>query len=235
MTGWFMYICRVPESLVEFKKLIDVERAIFGGHALSFEASLALFKKRPDIYTAVFSPIGSVAAYLTTYPLQPRYAEAVIEGEVTEPELTPDMLSAQHRKLDGSCIYIGSVFVDRELNPLFKAILIISLAQYHIRKQQANEFRRFSVIMTTASKEGERLTNWIGAQKLNDGCNRKDGLDVYGRTISRGFLYHSCATMERLLENKYVRIDFASPPLNVGLIGVEARHVEASHRESVSR
>ena len=213
-----MYICGVPKTLAEFVKIMDVEKALFGDHALSLEASVELFKRRPDIYTAVVCPNGSIAAYLTAYPLKPKCAEALIEGEVTEPELTPDMLLTQHDKLEGSCVYIGSVVVDSKFNPILKTILLVSLGQFYIRPLQAAAVRRHSVIMTAASKDGKQLMNWIGAEKLNDGTNRKDGLDVYGRTISQGFLYRACAKVERFFDNEFVQFDFTSrPPNNLGI------------------
>lgn len=231
-----MYICGVPKNRAEFTKLVDFEQALFGDRALSPEASFELFKQRPEIYTAVVCPKGSVAAYLTTYPLQPKYAEALIEGEITEPELTPDMLLKRHDKLDGSCIYIGSVVVDGKLDPILKSILLISLAQFHVRQLQADAVRRFSVIMTTVSKGGARLANWIGAEKLNDGANRKDGLDVYGRTITQGFIYQACAAVERFFDNKFVHIDFPPrPPDSLGLVGVEAHHGHAARADDLER
>ena len=220
-----MYICGVPKNLAAFKKLIDVEQALFGDRALSLKASVALFKKRPDIYTTVLCPNGSIAAYLTAYPLRPKCAEALIEGKITEPELTPNMLLTRRANLEGSSFYIGSVVVDSKLDPILKSILLISLAQYRVRQLQADPVRRFSVIMTAVSKEGRRLVNWIGAEKLNDGANRKDGLDLYGRTITRDFMYQTCAAVERFFDNRFVQIDFPSrPPDRRGVAGIEARH-----------
>jgi hypothetical protein len=234
--GGGMYICGIPKNRAEFSKLVDFEQALFGDRALSPEASFELFKKRPEIYTAVVCPQGSVAAYLTTYPLQPKYAEALIEGDITEPELTPDMLLTRHDNLEGSCIYIGSAVVDKKLDPILKSILLISLAQFHVRQLQADAIRRFSVIMTTVSKEGGRLANWIGAEKLNDGANRKDGLDVYGRTITQGFIYQACAVVERFFDNKFVHIDFPSrPPGDFDLLGVEAGHAHAAKADDLER
>jgi hypothetical protein len=230
-----VYICGVPKNRAEFTKLVDFEQALFGDRALSPEASLELFKKRPEVYTAVLCPKGSIAAYLTTYPLQPKWAQALIEGDITEPELTPDMLLTRNDKLEGSCIYIGSVVVDSKLDPILKSILLISLAQFHVRQLQADAVHRFSVIMTTVSKEGGRLVNWIGAEKLNDGANRKDGLDVYGRTITRGFIYRACATVERFFDNKFVHIDFSSRPSDLGLVGVEAHHRRAAKADDLER
>ena len=199
-----MYICSVPKNLAEFTKLIDVEQGLFGDLALSLEAATEIFKIRPDIYTAVFCPKGSIAAYLTAYPLQAKCAEALIEGRITEPELTPDMLLTRQDNLEGSFVYIGSVVVDSKFDPILKSMLLVSLAQFRLRQLQAAAIRRFSVIMTTVSTDGERLARRIGAEKLNDGANRKDGLDVYGRTITQGYLYQACTAVERFFDNKSV-------------------------------
>jgi hypothetical protein len=182
----------------------------------------------------VVCPKGNVAAYLTAYPLRPKYIEALIEGDITEPELTPDMLLSRYDPHEGACVYIGSVVVDRKFDPIFKSILLISLAQYRIRQLQADAVRRFSIIMTAVSKEGERLVNWIGAEKLNDGANRKDGLDVYGRAINRGFIHQSCAEVGRFFDNKFVHINFPPrQPDHLGLMGVEARHARVDHLQRV--
>jgi hypothetical protein len=215
-----MYVCGVPRDLAEFTKLVSVEQTLFGNLALSPEGSIEIFKMRPEIYTAVFCPAGSVAAYLTAYPLRARWAEALIEGDITEPDLTPEMLLTRQDKLEGSCVFIGSVVVDSKFDPILKSILLISLGQFRLRQLRNSAVKRFSVVMTTASNEGKRLAQRVGATKLNDGANRKDGLDVYGRNITPGFLYQASSAVERFFDNKMVRMNFDSDP-NHGLDGKE--------------
>jgi hypothetical protein len=207
-----MYVCGVPRNLDAFARVMDVEQSLFGDLALSPQASREIYKMRPDIYTAVFCPAGSVAAYLTAYPLRPQFAEALIDGGIAEPDLTPDMLLTHGDQLEGACVYIGSVVVDNKFDPILKSILLISLAQFRLHQLRNAEVKKFAAIMTAASKEGERLAQRIGAQKLNDGANRKDGLDVYGRQFNRGFLYQASAAVERFFNNKMVRLDLDSDP-----------------------
>jgi hypothetical protein len=194
--------------LEQFSRVIEVEQKLFGNLALSPQRSLDIFKMRPDIFTAVFCPSGTVAAYLTAYPLRPQIAGALIEGEIIEPDLIPDMLLTRQETLEGSCIYLGSVVVDSKFDPISKSILLVSLTQYRLHQLQDADVKRFTAIMTTASRDGEKLAQRIGAEKLNDGSNRKDGLDIYGRTITRGFIYQASSSVQRFFDNKMVRMNF---------------------------
>ncbi len=210
-----MYVCGVPRNLDAFARVMDVEQSLFGDLALSPQASREIFNIRPDIYTAVFCPAGNVAAYLTAYPLRSQFAEALIDGGIAESDLTPDMLLGHEDELEGACVYIGSVVVDSKFDPILKSILLVSLAQFRLHQLHNAEVKTFAAIMTAASKEGERLAQRLGARKLNNGGNRKDGLDIYGREFSRGFIYQASAMVARFFDNKFVRLDLDSDPTRI--------------------
>ena len=174
-----------------------------------------IFKSRPEIYTAILGPDDAVAAYSSAYPLKREWAEALIAGDITEPDLTPSMLLRRHDGLEGSCVYVGSVVVVSTNDPLTKAILLASLLSWRVQQLRAASVKRLSVFMTPVADQGERMIRYIGAKQLNDGTNRKDGYPVYGRIITPGFLSRATSMMERCLNSRVVQmnLDF-TPSLN---------------------
>jgi len=179
------------------------------------QTAFEIFKTRPEIYAAILGPNGDVAAYSSAYPLKREWAEAFIAGDITEPDLTPSMLLTRQDGLDGSSVYVGSVVVVSQNDPLTKAILLASLLSWRVRQLKAASVKRLSAFMTPVAEQGERMIRFIGAKQLNDGTNRKDGYPVYGRAITPGFLSRATATMERCLNSRVVQMncDF-TPGLN---------------------
>jgi hypothetical protein len=207
-----MYVCGVPQDSADFSKLIGVEQNLFGDLSLPAEAASAMFRTRPEIYSAVMCPKGAVAAYSSAYPLQPKWAQALIAGDIAEPDLTPGMLLKRQDSLEGSSIYIGSVVVDSKCDPLMKPILLANLFLWRVHQLREASVRRLQVVMTTVTHQGKRLADRVGAKKINDGANRKDGLDVYGRNITPGFLHRTADVMERCFGNKLVQMDLNFQP-----------------------
>jgi len=171
-----------------------------------------IFKFRPEIYTVILGPQQTVAAYSSAFPLKRKWAEAFVAGDVTEPELTPDMLLGRQDCLDDACVYIGSVVVASNYNPLMKATLLASLFSWRMQQLRDTSVRRLVVIMTAATKQGERMIRAVGAKPLNGGANRKDGYTVYERQITPGFLYRATAVMERCLNSRIVQMNFEFRP-----------------------
>jgi hypothetical protein len=62
------------------------------------------------------------------------------------------------------------------------------------------------------AEQGERMIRYVGAKQLNDGINRKDGLPVYGRVVTPGFLSRAAATMERCLNSRVVQMNLDFMP-----------------------
>jgi hypothetical protein len=153
-----------------------------------------------------------VAAYSSAYPLKREWAEAFIAGDITEPDLMPSMLLARHDGLEGSCVYIGSVVVVSQNDPLTKAILLASLLSWRVQQLKAASVKRLSVFMTPVAEQGERMIRLIGAKQMSDGTCRKDRYPVYGRVITPGFLSRATATMERCLNSHFVQMNLDFTP-----------------------
>ena len=184
-----------------------VERNLFGSLSISESVAHEIFRVRPEIFSAITGPGSSVAAYSTIYPLKPHWAKALIAGDIAEPDLKADMLLARHDSHHDACIYIGSVVVDGNFDPLTKSILLSSILSWRTQQLRDASIRRLSVVMTGVSKKGERLIRYLGAKQLNDGTSRKDGYAIYGRTVSQGFLARATSTIERCLNNRTVKMD----------------------------
>jgi hypothetical protein len=208
-----MFVCGIPNNSDEFSRVLTVEQKLFGGLSIPPAVAQAIFKIRPEIFTAVVGRGASVAAYSSAYPLQQQWAQALIAGDITEPELTPDMLLGRHDCHEDSCVYIGSVVIDGDYDPLTKAILLSSLLSWRAQQLRDASIKRLSVIMTGVTKQGERLIRYVGAKQLNDGVNRKDGHPIYGRRITPGFLHRATAVIERCLNSRIVEMNLNFRPI----------------------
>jgi hypothetical protein len=171
-----------------------------------------IYKFRPEIYAVILDSQQSVAAYSSAFPLKQKSAEAFIAGDVTEPDLTPEMLLGRQDCLDESCVYIGSVVVASHYDSLMKATLLATLFSWRIQQLRDASVSRMAVIMTAATKQGERMIRLAGAKPLNDGSNRKDGYTVYGVQITAGFLYRATVAMEQCLNGRIVQMDLDFRP-----------------------
>lgn len=202
-----MFVCGVPRNSGEFSRLLLVEDNLFGNLTVPATVAHEFFKRYPEIYTVIRAANGALAAYSSTYPLKRQWADALIAGDISEPDLTPAMLIDEGESLDGCSIYVGSVVVVGDHDALTKAILVASLLSWRIQQLQAASVKKLSIMMTAVTEQGERMIRYIGAKKLNDGAHRKDGYAVYGRDITPGFVHRMTAIMERRLNSGIVRMD----------------------------
>jgi hypothetical protein len=201
-----MFVCGVPKDSTEFSRVLKVEQSLFGDNALPAAMAHQIFEFRPEIYAAVLGPDDSVAAYSSIFPLKKECAEAFVAGDVTEPELTTAMLLTRQDCHECVNIYIGSVAVGDNFDPIMKSVLLASMFSWRAQQLHHVSINRLSVMMTAATKQGERLIRRMGATQLNASANRKDGYPVYGRTITPRFLRRATATIEKCLNNGVVRM-----------------------------
>lgn len=213
-----MFVCGVPRNLAEFSDAFSVGENQFGELSVSLSMAEKLFVFRPEIYLAVIAPNGAVAAYSSAYPLKEQWADALVAGDIAEPDLTPDMLLGRQDALDGSSIYIGSIVVSSNYDPFSKSVFLASLLAWRAQQLQNASVKRINAIMTPVTKQGQRLVRYIGAERLGEETDA-NGHGIYGRKISPGFLYRITSSMEKLLGNSMVKLDKDfQPPLLLPLI-----------------
>jgi hypothetical protein len=201
-----MFFCGVPRDSCDFSKVLKVERGLFGDNALPSAMAHQFFEFRPEIYAAVLGPDDGVAAYSSVFPLKKQWAEAFVAGDITEPELTPAMMLTRQDCHEFASIYIGSVAVGDNFDPIMKSVLLASMFSWRAAQLHHVSIQRLSVMMTAATKQGERLIRRMGARQLNASANRKDGYAVYGRTITPRFLRRATATIGKCLNSGVVRM-----------------------------
>jgi hypothetical protein len=175
-----MFVCSVPRSSKEFGRLHQLEQELFGDLALPFDVAHEFFEMRPEIFNAIFDREGNVVAYTSGFPLRPQWSAALIRGDILELELRPHMIYRRNDCHTNLHLFIGSVVVEPKLDPIRKCILLSSLLYFRVHQLRAVLVQHFSAIMTAASKAGERLARRMGARKLKDRTNSRDGLDVFG-------------------------------------------------------
>ncbi len=208
-----MFYCGVPRDTAEFLRVWSVEQNRFGDLSVPARIAQEIFRLRPELFTAIFCSKLTVAAYTVGYPLQPRWAQALIAGDVIEPELTPDMLLSRKESHEGASVYIGSVVVAEHYDALTRASLMAALASWRARQMREASIRRMSLMMTGVSKQGEKLIRYVKAKKLNGAENRKDGYAIYGRTITPSFLNRATIAIERCFNSSSVEMSLDSLPM----------------------
>jgi hypothetical protein len=201
------FICGIPGSTDEFLRLWDLEQEQFGDLSVSAAVARQIFDARPEVFCTITDSNQAVAAYSIAYPLKPQWAQAMIAGEITEADLTADMLLSRQDDHEGACIYIGSVFVSKEYDVLTKIVLLSNLLSWRIQQLHDVSLKRLSVIMMPVSKQGEQLIQFIGARKLNDGASRKDSYPIYERRISGRLLFRAIQAIERFCDRRTVDIN----------------------------
>src|ERR1700716_826420 len=87
-----MFVCGVPKDSCEFARVLKVEQRLLGELSLTPTMAHHMFDFRAEIYATVVGPDDSVAAYSSIYPLKKKWADAFVAGDITEPDLTTDML-----------------------------------------------------------------------------------------------------------------------------------------------
>ena len=208
-----MFICGVPKDADAFSRVYSLEQDLFGGLSVPATVARKIYDCRPEAFCSIIDDRdASVAAYSIAYPLQPWSAAALIEGEISEPDLTTDMLLGYQDAHEDAYVYVSSVFVGQQYDGLTKATLLASLLSWRSRQLRDATIKRLSVIMVGVSDQGDRLIRYVGAKKLRDGFERKDGYPIYGRKITRGFLLRAANSIERCINSRIVVMDYSFKP-----------------------
>jgi hypothetical protein len=205
------FVCRVPKNAEEFGRVHDLERSLFGSLAFPRDVADELFAMRPEMFSAVFDQDGNVVAYSSAFFLRPQWGTALIRGDISDMELRPHMMYRRNECHTDVIVYLGAVAVDPKCDPILKAMLLASLMWARVHQMRSARIERMSAIMTTVSKEGDRLARRMGAKKLNDRTNRKDGLDIFGCDLSLDLLGGAFRAMEKFPFAKSIEMDLNFP------------------------
>jgi hypothetical protein len=207
-----MLVCTVPRNSKEFGRLHDLEQRLFGDLAFPLDIASEIFEMRPEIFNAVVDRDGNVAAYSSAFMLRPEWGTALTRGDITGAELRPHMIYQRNDRHTDVHLYIGSVVVDPKYDPIRKCILLSSLMWFRVQQLRAASVESLCAIMTTASGQGERLARRLGAKKLNDRANCRDGLDVFGAHITVDLFARAVGAVEGFPFGKtvWMNLDFTS-------------------------
>jgi hypothetical protein len=199
----------MPRDLDAFGKIVGVDQHVFGKSTASRPTSTAIFVKRPEIYSALFAPDDSIAGYLDLYPLRPQWAKRFIDGDISEADFDASMILERSESHERCIFYAGSIVIESRFDLLLRSLMIASLFNWHARHVAALVTRQASLIMATATPQGARLAKIIGARKLRDGSQRKDGLDMVGRAITPAAIRHLQVVFGGLDSEGVIHLDFA--------------------------
>jgi hypothetical protein len=199
------FVCRVPKNAEEFRRVHELEQSMFGELAFPTDVAEEIFAMRPEIFSAVFDQDGNVVAYSSAFFLRPEWGTALIRGDITDVELRPHMMYRRNDHHAGVYVYLGSVVVDPKCDPILKAMLLASLMWFRVHQMLSASVERLSAIMTTVSKEGERLARRMGAKKLNDRTK------MFGCELSPELLGGAFRAMENFPFARSIEMDLNFP------------------------
>jgi hypothetical protein len=206
------FLCTVPKDVEEFGRVHEFEQRLFGNLAFPRDVADEIYTMRPEIFSAVFDQDGSVVAYTCAFFLRPEWGTALIRGDISDLELRPHMMYRRNDCHAGVVVYLGAVAVAPTCDPILKAMLLASLMWFRLHQMRSASVERLSAIMTAVSKEGERLARRMGAKKLNDRTNRKDGVDIFGCDLSLDLLGGPFRALENFPFAKSIEMNLDFPP-----------------------
>jgi hypothetical protein len=199
------FVCAVPKDAEEFGRVHELEQSLFGDLAFPRDVADEIFAMRPEIFSAVFDQDGAVVAYTSAFFLRPEWGTALIRGDITDLDLRPHMMYRRNDRHTGVFVYLGSVVVDPKCDPILKAMLLAGLMWFRVHQMRSASVERLSAIMTTVSKEGERLARRMGARKLNDRSN------IFGCDLSLDLLGGAFRAMEKFPFANSIRMNLNFP------------------------
>ena len=199
------FVCRVPKDVEEFRRVHELEQGMFGDLAFPTDVADEIFAMRPEIFSAVFDQDGNVVAFTSAFFLRPEWGTALIRGDITDLEIRPHMMYRRNDCHTGVFVYLGSVVVDPKCDPILKAMLLASLMWFRVHQMRSASVDRLSAIMTTVSKEGERLARRMGAKKLNDDTG------IFGCELSPELLGGAFRAMENFPFARSIEMDLNFP------------------------
>ena len=202
-----MFTCGVPRNLVTFDHLVGLDQAIFGNNSLAPDRARDLFRRRPEIYTAILKPTGQLVAYSIIYPLKPEWAQHFIEGSIGESDFTPEMILDREVSHEGQHFHIGSVVVDSASDPIMRSVFLAGLLRWWAYHLDSVISGNATFLMGPVTAGGMKLVRHVHAIKLSSGENRKDGHDLYGLTTTTAFLHRLSAAIDSFLDRELVQLN----------------------------
>ncbi len=205
-----MFTCKVPTAN-DIHGLIAIEHRLFEGISLSERRILEVHEFCPEFFCVLRDDNANIVGYSSVFTMKPEEASRFIAGELSEPDLAPDLLlTPSDANFCTTHAYVGSVVIDGDFNILTRSALLASLLSWRMTQMTRLALRRLPVFMMSASEQGSQLVRFIGARTIADGAERGDGMAIYGRTITPGFLNRANKALRRCLSSGFVKMDFAN-------------------------
>ena len=203
-----MFHCGVPKLSSDINRILEIEHKKFGDLAIAEATALRIYNFCPELFCSIYDDGGSIVAYSTAFPMKKDYANFVISGEITESDITPEMMIRTDGLMSESNTYVGSVVVEDSSNPITRSVLLSGLLTWRMRQIENIGIKSLPVFMVAASHEGDKIIRFIGAKKINDGSKRKDLKAVYARRITPGFMNRASKTLDRCIKDSLLKMNY---------------------------
>ena len=203
-----MLYCGVPRVSSDITKILEIEHRKFGDLAISEAAAQRIYSFCPELFCSIYDVNGSIVAYSTAFPMKPNYANFVINGALSESDITPEMMIRTDGPMAQSNTYVGSVVVEDDANPITRSVLLSGLLTWRMKQIENIGIKSLPVFMIAASQEGDKIIRFIGAKKINDGSKRQDLKAVYARRITPGFMNRASKTLDRCIKDSLLKMSY---------------------------
>jgi hypothetical protein len=204
-----MFTCKVPDK-VGILRLANIEHKLFEGISLSPDRLQAIHEFCPEMFCVIENDDNDVVGYSSVFTMMPEQALRFISGEISEPDLSPELLTPPSAaNFNKTHAYVASVVVVGDFNVITRSVLLASLLSWRMTQMTRLELRRVPVFMISASEHGSQLVRFVGARILREAADRGGGNAIYGRTITPSFMNHANKALQRCLSSGFVKMDFA--------------------------
>ncbi|HRG42916.1 MAG TPA: hypothetical protein PKY97_00570 [Saprospiraceae bacterium] len=189
---WMLEIPREKPSIIfpykkeYLKAASSLARSHYGKNSVSYETCRKWYEQNPLTLTVLADSHNKFVGYFDIIPLVPSFGRDLVSGTVMEKDIKPIDILPPNKMRDAEYIYIAGISVKDQLSQLGKkhgAILIYSTFIYLERFYDLSKPKKLFAIAATEC--GKNILEKLNFYVESDESNRKDGLDLYSRIITK--------------------------------------------------
>ncbi|MEL7298001.1 MAG: hypothetical protein AAGJ86_10085 [Pseudomonadota bacterium] len=164
-------------SRSDIRQIVELDKNFFDSSDLLPVETFAAWSEKNNRTFRCLMYRGDVIGYFSILPLKPDTLSRFMAGEIKEDDYTPEDIRAKDNASNPSkSVHFFSIALLKK----HRALTILML--YEIGRE-LNAYRRSegvtNVVVTAATRRGERLISDLGFTKIAEGVDRADGNNLY--------------------------------------------------------
>lgn len=190
-----------------YKGANKLAREKFGKNSVSSK-KVDDWKNKNDLILTCLTDKNKLVGYFDIIPLKTSFARNLLEGSVSENDISSEHILAQHEMLDAEYIYFAGIAVEYTNSGkgyLHGTYLIFAAILYTYLFYGDSRLKKILTIPT--SECGLKIAEHLDFKIESDGKLRKDGLDLYSHDFSRSEL-HDLIQKRTGLFNRFDSLDY---------------------------